>query len=83
MRIIIQKQEELKQRALKNIKTTNYTTYNSVYQLVNILTTEKNKTIMTQNIISEISEYAITYYLTAYFIKKELNISGLDNKSFG
>ncbi|MGD9995182.1 MAG: hypothetical protein AB7S69_17920 [Salinivirgaceae bacterium] len=86
--IISQKQEELKQRVLKNIvvnniKTTNYTTYNTTYHLVEILTTEKNKTVMTQNLISEISDYAITYSLADYFIKNELNIEGLQNKSFG
>ena len=86
--IISQKQEELKQRVLKNIvvkniQTTNYTTYNTTYNLVEILTTEKNKTVMTQNILSEVSDYAITYALADYFIKNELNISGLENKSFG
>lgn len=86
--IISQKQEELKQRVLKNIvvkniQTTNYTTYNTTYNLVEILTTEKNKTVMTQNILSEVSDYAITYALADYFIKNELNISGLQNKSFG
>lgn len=86
--IISEKQEELKQRVLKNIvikniQTTNYTTYNTIYNLVEILTTEKNKTVMTQNILSEVSDYAITYALADYFIKNELNISGLQNKSFG
>ena len=86
--IVSQKQEELKQRVLKNIvikniKTTNYTTYNTTYHLVEILTTEKNKTVMTKNIISEITDYAITYSLADYFIKNELNITGLENKTFG
>lgn len=86
--IISQKQEELKQRVLKNmvvknIKTTNYTTYNTIYHIMNLLTSEKNKTVMTNNIISEISDYAITYALADYFVKNELNISGLKNKSFG
>lgn len=86
--IISQKQEELKQRVLKNIvvkniKTTNYMTYNTIYNLVEILTTEKNKTVMTQNIIAEISDYAITYALVDYFIKNELDFPGLQNKSIG
>ena len=50
---------------------------------MNLLTSEKNKTVMTNNIISEISDYAITYALADYFVKNELNISGLKNKSFG
>jgi len=76
--IVAAKQEELKERILsdlvvKNIKTTNYTTYNTIYNLVNIITTEKNKVVMTQEIMSEITDYAIAYGLTTYFMKTELN----------
>ncbi|WP_289060333.1 hypothetical protein [uncultured Zobellia sp.] len=75
--IISQKQDEIKRRVLKNlivknIKTTNYTTYNSMYNLMNIITTEKNKTVMTKNIIREVSNYAINYSLAEYFLKHEL-----------
>jgi len=46
--IISAKQEELKIRVLsnivvKNIRTTNYTTYNSIYNLVDIVTSEKTR----------------------------------------
>jgi hypothetical protein len=73
--LVQQKQEEIKQRILKNlivknIKTTNYTTYNTMYNLMDILTTEKNKTVMTKNIITEVSNYSINFALSNYFIEK-------------
>ncbi|NJL74506.1 MAG: hypothetical protein HC892_05155 [Saprospiraceae bacterium] len=76
--IVAAKQEELRERILsdlvvKNIKTTNYTTYNTIYNLVNIITTEKNKVVMTQDITQQIADYAIAYGLTTYFMNYELN----------
>ena len=74
--LVREKQEEIKQRVLKNlvvknIKTTNYTTYNTMYNLLDILTTEKNKTVMTKNIITEVSNYSINFALSNYFIEKK------------
>lgn len=71
--LVRQKQQEIKQRVLKNlvvknIKTTNYTTYNTMYNLINILTTEKNKTVMTKDLVLEIGNYSINYVLANYFI---------------
>ena len=73
--LVQDKQEEIKQRVLKNlvvknIKTTNYSTYNTMYNLINILTTEKNKTVMTQDLITEIANYSINYTLANFFINE-------------
>ncbi|GAA4236909.1 hypothetical protein GCM10022291_22420 [Postechiella marina] len=70
--LVSQKQDEVKQRILKNlivknIKTTNYTTYKTMYDLMEIITNEKNKTVMTKSILTEITEYAICYSLANYF----------------
>lgn len=78
--LVREKQEEIKQRVLKNlvvknIKTTNYTTYNTMYNLLDILTTEKNKTVMTKNIITEVSNYSINFALSNYFIEKNIQIN--------
>jgi hypothetical protein len=75
--IVSAKQDELKTRVLsnivvKNIQTTNYTTYNTIYNLVDIITTEKNKTVMTQSIVHQIADYALVVGLSDYFIKKHL-----------
>lgn len=74
-KLVQEKQEEIRQRILKNlvvknIETTNYTTYNTMYNLLDILTTEKNKTVMTRSIITEVSNYSINYALSNYFIEK-------------
>ncbi|PSG87063.1 hypothetical protein C7H61_13210 [Mesoflavibacter zeaxanthinifaciens subsp. sabulilitoris] len=81
--LVRQKQIEIKQRVLKNlvvknIKTTNYTTYNTMYNLINILTTEKNKTVMTQDLVSEISNYSINYVLANFFINEYSKESIMD-----
>ncbi|WP_158848106.1 hypothetical protein [Algibacter sp. L1A34] len=70
--LVSQKQDEVKQRILKNlivknIKTTNYTTYKTMYDLMEVITNEKNKTVMTKSILAEITEYAICYSLANYF----------------
>lgn len=75
--MISAKQDELKTRVLsnivvKNIQTTNYTTYNTIYNLVDIITTEKNKTVMTQSIIRQIADYSLLMGLTQYYIKKHI-----------
>ncbi len=72
--IITNKQEEVKARVLgnlisKNIHTTNYTTYNALYNLVDIILTEKNTTVMTDGIIHQVADYAITYALVDGFVR--------------
>ncbi|GGG79876.1 hypothetical protein GCM10007415_10240 [Parapedobacter pyrenivorans] len=71
--LVSAKQEEIKKRVLKNIvvkniKPTNYTTYNTIYNLLDIITTEKNKTVMTNYLIAEIADYAITNALANRFL---------------
>ena len=78
--IITEKQNEIKQRVLSdlvvnNIQTSNYTVYNTIYNLVNILTTEKNKTIMTRDLIQQMADYAVAYSLTKYFYHNELELT--------
>lgn len=74
--LVQEKQKEIKQRLLKNlvvsnIETTNYATYNTLYEIVDILATEKNKTVMTRNLIREASNFAITVALANQFIRSE------------
>lgn len=73
--IVQRKQEEVKKRFLqnlvvKNIKTTNYTTYNTMYNLMNILIEEKNKTIMMKEVLIEVANYSINYSLVNYFLNE-------------
>ncbi len=80
--IIITKQDELKKRILKDfiiehVRTSNYATFISVYNLVDILLTQKNKTVMTKDIITQIVFYSITYKISDYYVRNLLNISNL------
>lgn len=73
--IVSQKQDEIKQRVLKNlvvknIKTTNYMTYNTMYRIMETLTTEKNKTVMTKDLLVEIADYSVNYGLAHVFINQ-------------
>ncbi|MGV3698029.1 hypothetical protein [Flavobacterium sp.] len=72
--LIAKKQDEIKQRfikniVVKNIKTTNYTTYNSMYNLMDVLTTEKNKTVMSKSIVTIVANYSINYALASDFMR--------------
>ncbi|MBK8531080.1 MAG: hypothetical protein IPL64_04205 [Flavobacteriales bacterium] len=74
--IVQAKQEEIKARFMgdlvrKNIRTTNNTTYNTLYDLVDVLLTEKNSTRMTEAIVHKVADYGVTYMATWYFIAKE------------
>ena len=67
------KQEEVRTRLLTNFITkglsdANHATYNTLADLVDVLTTEKNKGAMTRDMVSVVSEYAIAYGMTWYFI---------------
>lgn len=82
MGIIEQKQEELKLRVFRNIvvnnftygdpSTTNFTTYYYIYNLMNTITTEKNKTIITQNLIRRSAEFALVYGMLRFGIDNGL-----------
>lgn len=68
------KQEEVKARALTNLvrgnaRTLNKTTYNTIYDMVDILLTEKNKTVMTRGLVAKASDYALTYASTRYLMQ--------------
>lgn len=72
--MVLAKQEEVKKRFLKNfirknIKMTNDVTYNTMYDIVDILLTEKNKTAMTSDLVHKVADYSITYAATWYFIR--------------
>jgi hypothetical protein len=76
--VIVAKQEELKKRLLsdivvRNVRTTNYATYNTLYYLVSDLVDEKNKTVMTQSIINEIGRYVIAHIGARYVIETALD----------
>lgn len=69
------KQEEIKARALtnlvrNNVRTLNKTTYNTMYDMVDILITEKNKTVMTRALVGKAADYAISYAATRYMMLK-------------
>lgn len=76
--IVSKKQEEVKARVLgnlisKNIHTTNYTTYNTLYNLMDIILTEKNTTAMTDGIVRQAGDYAVTYAITDIFLRRKGN----------
>lgn len=71
--LIQQKQEEVKQRVFRNTiisqfnrssytkRLNNFTTYNYLYNLMDVLTSGKNKTVMTKQIIERSAEFAVVY----------------------
>lgn len=82
--IIQQKQEEIKQRVFKNTiikqfnnpknkytkKLNNFTTFNYLYQLMDIITSGKNKTVITKSAIESSAEFAFIFGL-ALFVEKQ------------
>jgi hypothetical protein len=99
--IIQQKQEEIKERVFRNTivkqfkdpdnnyskKLNNFATFNYLYNLMDILTSGKNKTVMTKTAIENTAEFAFVFGL-AYYTNKQtvlnakvnLNNSNKDNK---
>lgn len=77
-KIIQKKQEEIKQRIFRNTiikqfnkykyteRLNNFTTYNYLYSLMDVLTSGKNKTVMTKSLIESSTEFAFIYGLTLY-----------------
>ena len=60
------KQEEIKARWFAQlirgtIATTNYTTYNTLYDCVDILTTEKNSSVMTKHLVMKAADYGLAF----------------------
>ncbi|MBC2844905.1 hypothetical protein [Winogradskyella flava] len=71
--LIQQKQEEVKQRVFRNTiirqfnhssytkRLNNFTTYSYLYSLMDVLTSGKNKTVMTKQIVERSAEFAAVY----------------------
>ncbi|MDB5022864.1 MAG: hypothetical protein JWP78_619 [Mucilaginibacter sp.] len=71
--VIQQKQEEVKQHVFRNTivkefndhsyldHLQNYTTYSFVYHLMDIMTSGKNKTVITKSIVQDATEFAYIY----------------------
>ncbi|MBK9175268.1 MAG: hypothetical protein IPM46_02800 [Flavobacteriales bacterium] len=79
--IVQAKQEEIKARALTNlvrgnVRTLNKTTFNTIYDMVDILLTEKNKTVMTRGLVGKASDYALSYAATRYLMKTQSVFQG-------
>lgn len=76
--IVSAKQDQVRDRVLgnlvtKSVRTTNFTTYNTLYYMVDILLTEKNKSAMAQGLVGEMLEYGTTFAATEHFLKTKLN----------
>ena len=90
--IIQQKQEEIKQRVFRNTiikqfnnpkntyskKLNNFTTFNYLYNLMDILTSGKNKTVMTKSVIESSSEFAFIFGLALYHNNQLIQDSKID-----
>lgn len=73
--LIQAKQEEVRKRFLvnfirKNIKMTNAVTYNTMYDIMDVLLAENNKTAMTNALVQKVGNYSVTYAAVWYFIAK-------------
>ncbi|WP_319589493.1 hypothetical protein [uncultured Draconibacterium sp.] len=78
--IIQQKQEEIKQRVFRNTiikqfkdpqntyskKLNNFTTFNYLYNVMDVLSSGKNKSVMTKSLIESSSEFAFIFGLALY-----------------
>ncbi|SMD31786.1 hypothetical protein SAMN04488029_0123 [Reichenbachiella faecimaris] len=77
--IIQSKQEELKEKVFRDVvinyfnrtnsKFNNFATYYYIYNVMETIIAEKNKTIITRNILQHTSEFALTYAITAYCLE--------------
>ncbi|SDR90425.1 hypothetical protein [Winogradskyella sediminis] len=85
--LIQQKQIEIKQRVFRNTivrqfnnsnykkRLNNFATYNYLYNLMDELTSGKNKTIMTKKIVERSAEFAFVYGLTLYADKSQNDLA--------
>lgn len=79
--IIQQKQEEVAQRAFRNLvigefnkslgSRKSFTTYFYIYNILQTFTTEKNKTVITRQVVNNMLEYAIINGFTLSFLKSK------------
>lgn len=76
--IIQQKQEELREKVFMDIvinnfkkaspSVRNFSTYYYIYNVMQTITTEKNKTIITRDLLQTTSEFALVYGFTTYSV---------------
>jgi len=87
--IVSQKQDEIRDRILKdlmmrNIKTANNATFGTLYNMLDVLLTQKNKAIISRELIQQMANYGIAYKIADDFIKskKPLHIGerGIDRQ---
>lgn len=81
--IIQQKQDEVMERVFRNLIIDNFrkatgaeksfATYSYIYDVLHALTVEKNKTVITRQIVNNIFEYSLVYGFTREFIKTRLS----------
>jgi hypothetical protein len=81
--IIQQKQDEVLERVFRNLVVENFqkatgaeksfATYSYIYDILHALTIEKNKTVITRQVINKIFEYCLVYGFTREFIRTKLN----------
>jgi hypothetical protein len=98
--IIQQKQEEIKERVFRNTivkqfkdsdnnytqKLNNFATFNYLYNLMDVLTSGKNKTVMTKTAIENTAEFAFIFGLAYYTNKNtvlnaKVNLNKIDGKN--
>lgn len=80
--IIQQKQDEVMVRVFQNLVIDNFrkatgakksfATYSYIYDVLHALTVEKNKTVITRQIVNNVFEYSLVYGFTREFIKTKL-----------
>ena len=88
--IIQQKQEELRIKVFRDIVVANFqkadqsqknfATYYYIYNVMKTITSEKNKTIITQNLMQRTTEVSLVYGLTEYLLANGLK--GTDKTNF-
>ena len=88
--IIQQKQEELRLKVFRDIVVANFqkadlsqknfATYYYIYNVMQTITSEKNKTIITQNLMQRTTEVSLVYGFTEYLLSSGLK--GADKTEF-
>lgn len=81
--IISKKQDEVKVRLVsnlvtKNVTTTNNVTYSTLYHLLNTLTQEKNKTVLTRDVTYTLADYAVVSAIEAHFFNSHLDLTNIE-----
>lgn len=81
--IIQQKQDEVMERVFRNLIIDNFreatgaeksfATYSYIYDVLHALTVEKNKTVITRQIVNNVFEYSLVYGFTREFIRTKLS----------